>query len=96
MALAVGSMGMRLGDFGILTPREFRAAVESWHAVHVRQPWEQTRLLACCLLQPWSKKQLRPVDVMHFAWDSPEKKQAHPAEQSTRSRFEEMRRRAGL
>lgn len=96
MALAVGSMGMCLGDFGILTPHEFRAVLDAWQAVHVRHPWEQTRLLACCLLQPWSKKRLRPTDVLHFAWDDSEKKEAHPAEQSTRSRFEEMKRRAEM
>lgn len=96
MALAVGSMGMSLKDFDSLTPRQFRSVLDAWQRVYIRQPWEQTRMLACCLLQPWSKKQLRPADVLRFEWDAPEKKEVHPAEQSTRQRFEEIRRRAGM
>lgn len=33
---------------------------------------EQTWLLACCLLQPWSRKTLRPTDVLRLPWDKKE------------------------
>lgn len=96
MGLAVGAMGMSLRDFCSLTPEEFRAVVDEWQSVRVRQPWEQTRLLACCLLQPWSRKTLRPTDVIRLPWDKKEDVRKTSGAQSTRSRFEEMRQRAGM
>ena len=96
MAIAVGSMGMSLDDFCSMTPHEFNEVFRSWHRTHVEQPWEQTRLLACCLLQPWSKKKLKPEDIMRFDWDKKRTANANPTkEQSTRQRFEEIRRRCG-
>lgn len=86
---------MSLADFCSMTPHEFDGTLRSWHRTHVEQSWEQTRLVACCLLQPWSKKRLRPEEVMRFAWDRPQKNNAHPAESSTRQRFEELKRRCG-
>lgn len=29
-------------------------------------------MLAMCIVQPYSKKKLRPDDIMTFAWESPE------------------------
>ena len=57
---------------------------------------EQTRLLACCLLQPWSRKTLRPTDVIRLPWDKKEEVRKTSGAQSTRSRFEEIRQRAGM
>ena len=95
MCLAVGSMGMSLDDFCSMSPHDFFGTLRSWHRTKVEQPWEQTRFLACCLLQPWSKKRLRPEDVCSFQWDRKGTKKAHPAEPSTRQRFEELKRRCG-
>lgn len=87
---------MSLDDFCSMTPHEFYLTLRSWHRTHVEQSWEQTRLVACCLLQPWSKKQLRPEDVMRFDWDEKKTASACPArKQSTRQRFEELKRRCG-
>ena len=96
LSVSVGSMGMSLDDFSSMTPHEFTGVFRSWHRTHVEQPWEQTRLVACCLLQPWSKKKLRPEDVMRFEWDKKRTAHANPVVvQSTRQRFEEIRRRCG-
>lgn len=49
------------------------------------------------MLQPWSKKKLRPEDVMRFVWDEKKTASARPAhrEQSTRQRFDEIKKRCG-
>ena len=92
----MGSMGLSLDDFCSMTPHEFNLTYSSWHRTHVEQPWEQTRLVACCLLQPWSKKRLDPLDVIRFGWDKKETASARPAQQqSTRQRFEELVKRCG-
>ena len=90
-------MGLSLDDFCSMTPHEFYLTQRAWHRTHVEQPWEQTRLLACSMLQPWSKKKLRPEDVMRFAWDEKKTASARPAhrEQSTRQRFDEIKKRCG-
>ena len=96
-SVSMGSMGLSLSDFCAMTPHEFNGVLRSWHRTHVEQPWDQTRLLACAMLQPWSKKKLRPEDIMRFSWDEKKTASARPAhdEQSTRQRFEEIRRRCG-
>ena len=35
-----------------------------------RDDWERTRMLATLLLQPYSKKPLKPENVMLFTWDN--------------------------
>ena len=55
-----------------------------------------TVLMWCCLLQPWSRKTLRPTDVLRLPWDKKEDVRKTSGAQSTRSRFEEMRQRAGM
>ena len=55
--------------------------------------WEMTRMLALFLLQPYSKKKLRPSDVMKFPWDGRvgEEKRKSPPAKSTEGRFLEVK-----
>lgn len=49
-----------------------------------RAAWEQTRMAAYCSLAPWSKD-LKPDDVVKFAWDGDAKVEA------TREEIEDVR-----
>lgn len=97
-------MGMSLDDFDRCTPLEFERIFEIWHEAQemdYRTGWEQTRQLACCILQPYSKKALRPTDVMEFAWDKPKKKKAvrekTPAErEAEQQHYLEVKKARGL
>lgn len=96
MGLAVGGIGMTLTDFCRCTPREFFSIYKHWEHTQVHQPWERARFLACCVLQPYSKKALKATDVCRFGWDEPSAEATLPAVQSTRQRFDELKRRAGM
>jgi hypothetical protein len=50
-----------------LTPYEAEAYLKGIEQ-RGRVSWEQTRMAAYCSLAPWSKD-LKPADVMKFAWD---------------------------
>lgn len=91
MGMAVGSMGMSLTDFCHCTPHEFHCIYSHWERTQLRQPWERARFLACCMLQPYSKKALKATDMCRFGWDTPE--QQVPVQESTRERFEELKKR---
>lgn len=95
MGLAVGSIGMSLADFCRCTPHEFHCIYRSWEKTRMREPWEQTRFLACCMLQPWSKKTLKVTDVCRFEWDA-ERKATAPEAESTKERFEELKKRMAM
>ena len=59
-------MGMSLEDFDLCTPPEFKKIFEKWREgeeQQMRRSWEQTRQLALCMLQPWSKNKLEAEDV---------------------------------
>lgn len=60
----------------------------------MRDGWERTRFLATAMLQPYSKRQLRPVDILQFAWDHGEPQAERKP--STKARFEELATRLGL
>lgn len=65
-------MGMSLKDFDLCTPPEFKKIFEKWREgeeQQMRRSWEQTRQLALCMLQPWSKNKLEAEDVMVFSWE---------------------------
>lgn len=66
-----------------LTPYEAEAFL---HGIEQRgrASWEQTRMAAYCSLAPWSKD-LKPADVMKFAWDGETKTEA------TREEIEDAR-----
>ena len=59
----------------------------------MRESWEKVRFLACCLLQPYSRKPLKASDVCRFGWDESRPEGGGASEESTRERFEELVRR---
>ena len=93
MCVAVGCIGLTLPDFCALTPSEFSAAHRQWmEAQEAREQgaWERTRLLATFAVQPYSKKKLKPTDLLTFPWEQPEKKNAGNPGRSTAERFKEL------
>ena len=93
--MAVGGIGMSLTDFDRCTPQEFHRIYEGWSRHHLQEPWERTRFLACCMLQPYSKKALKATDVCRFPWEKGQNIGKAEAEASTRERFEELVKRMG-
>lgn len=68
----MGCMGMSMDDFCRCTPSEFYAIHDAWQEARdgeARSRWERTRMQCLCMLQPYSKKQLRAQDVMQLPWD---------------------------
>lgn len=93
-------MGLALTDFEQLTPEEFTRAYQYFNRTRIEEPWEMARFLACCTLQPYSKRALKVQDVCRFSWDEERTKrlgmptaQAH--EESTPERWKEMMKRCG-
>ena len=75
--MAVGNVGMSLGDIYSMTPEELGMVIEAWQQMRTeesRTSWEQTRFLALCALMPYSKKRLKPTDIVVFEWDKAGKK----------------------
>ena len=65
---------MSIDDFDRCTPFEFTKIVEQWQRQkeeYEKRSWEQSRFIATCVLQPYSKKALKPTDVARFPWDDP-------------------------
>lgn len=92
MGIAMGCMGMGLDDFCRCTPLEFAAIFKAWQRRDERMgrtAWEQTRFLACCTLQPYSKKRLVPTDICRFLWEKSSTEEPE-AEASTREQFERI------
>ena len=89
--MAVGAMGMNLADFCSMTPEEFRQAHGAWLEAEeskMRSGWEMARTLSAFILQPWSKKRLKPSDVLKFPWDAVARtERKSPPARSTESRF---------
>lgn len=82
---------MSLQDFCSMTPQEFREAHRTWlktEESRMRGGWEMIRTLSGLLLQPYSKKRLKPADLLRFPWDSTagDKRKSPPA-RSTEGRF---------
>ena len=81
---------MGYDDFCRCTPSQFNATVEQWNRVHTAQmrgSWERARMMATVFLQPYSKRRLKPTDVMTFEWEKKTDK-AGKVEKSTRERME--------
>ena len=88
-------MGVR--DFLLCTPIEFRHIYDSWSRMREaerRERWEQARMMCLCQLQPWSRKELHPQDVMRFEWEKNEKKDPQDTESHGRAELMERYRRA--
>lgn len=72
MGIAMGCLGMSIHDFERCTPFEFQSIFDAWSrrlegAEHAE--WDRIRYLCMCILQPYSKKKLRPMDVVVFPWE---------------------------
>lgn len=66
---------MSLSDFCSCTPCEFESVYKQWQhrkEEDMKTKWEQTRFLAAISLQPYSKKTLRPKDIIEFPWEKKE------------------------
>lgn len=91
LGVAVGAMGMGLADFCSMTPEEFRQAHMAWmehEESRMRSGWEMTRTLSAFILQPWSKKRLKPSDILKFPWDTAARtERKSPPARSTEGRF---------
>ena len=67
---------MSLSDFERCTPLEFSRIIDQYQKKEedlIRLSWEQTRMLATISLAPYSKKALKPTDVLQFPWDNKNK-----------------------
>lgn len=84
---------MSINDFDQSSPDEFQAIYQSWEKNHMQQEWERVRFLACSVLQPYSKNTLKVTDVCRFSWE--DKKEIIQVE-STRERFEQLKKKAHL
>ena len=85
---------MSLDDFERCTPFEFNAIAEQWQEAQDRASrtgWDQTRFLATAMLQPYSKKALKPTDAARFPWDDTTKEV--PKGTSSRERMKEVAKR---
>ena len=65
-------MGISPDNFASLTPDEFGEIVKARterEKMLERSEWERTRTLATLLLQPYSKKKLKPDDILRLESD---------------------------
>ena len=74
-----------------LTPYEAEAYLKGIEQ-RGRASWEQTRMDAYCSLAPWSKD-LKPSDVMRFAWDG---ETTEATREATREEIEDVRQWAAM
>lgn len=73
MGISTGCVGMSLRDFFCCTPLEFYAIYAAWQELHTsaeQGAWERSRFVAATLLQPHSRRALRPKDICAFPWES--------------------------
>lgn len=77
MGIAVGCVGMSLEDFERCTPFEFYSITEQWEQEKERRmqdDWERARFQAAVSIQPYSKKPIKPTDIIKFPWEQRKKK----------------------
>ncbi len=73
MGIAVGCIGMPFNDFCRLTPEEFSYIYKAYserEESQYRDRWERLRMLGTMVLQPYTKKSLKPKDVLTLPWDN--------------------------
>ena len=92
---------MSMDDFSRCTPFEFNSIWEKWNEMHeaeMRGEWERLRYVGMFVLQPYSKKTLKPTDIMRFPWD--DKKENDESKtfdaEAKRKRYEEAKKRYGI
>ena len=83
---------MSMNDFSRCTPSEFSIAYKVWQEKEQRlerESWELTLFLACCMLQPHSKRKLLPTDICRFSWENQPQDEKEESI-STKYRFDEI------
>lgn len=101
MGIALGCIGMSRGDFERCTPFEFHEAWRLW-AEHEQDMekgrWERVRILAAFAVQPYSKKSVKPKELLPLPWDSEAREEAKEemSKEEFNRRYAEARKRNGL
>ena len=65
-------MGMSREDFALCTPDEFQGIYDAWfrrEEMEMQRSWEVGRFVAAISLQPYSKRPIRPTDLIRFPWE---------------------------
>ncbi len=77
MGIAIGNIGMLMGEFLDMDFEVFRFVYKAWaeqEETRERSAWERTRVLATLCVQPYSKRRLSPKDVIPLPWDKEQRK----------------------
>lgn len=90
---------MSLHDFERCTPFEFQSIFDAWSrrlegAEHAE--WDRMRYLCMCILQPYSKKKLRPTDVVVFPWERKSEPVEVLSKEEQEARYEAALKRYGI
>lgn len=88
---------MTLSDVYSLDMEELNAIIRAWakqEEAYYRDRWERIRFLARCVLTPYSKKKIKPTDIIRFEWDTTEKN--GKARRATPEDIERIKRRFGI
>lgn len=99
MGIGMGCLGMSLHDFERCTPFEFHSIFEAWSKraeMSDRAEWEKTRYLCMCILQPYSKKKMRPVDVVVFPWERNTEPKEVLSKEEEEARYQAALKRYGI
>ena len=78
-------------DFCHCTPSEFQKIFTKWqeHAERAdRVSWEQTRTLCLYMISPYTKKTLKPEDIMQFPWEKKTEQTEVITEEERKRRYE--------
>jgi len=70
--MGLGQLGLTPSSLYDLTFQEFSNAMAGRRfeiEMRERGEWERTRWLACLLLNPHTKKRLKPTDLATFEWE---------------------------
>lgn len=99
MGIAMGCLGMSLRDFERCTPFEFQSIFDAWSrrldgAEHTE--WDRIRYMCMCILQPYSKKKLRPTDVVVFPWERKSEPVEVLSKEEQEARYEAALKRYGI
>lgn len=99
MGIAMGCLGMSLRDFERCTPFEFQSIFDAWSrrlegAEHAE--WDRIRYMCMCILQPYSKKKLRPTDVVVFPWERKSEPVEVLSKEEQEARYEAALKRYGI
>lgn len=96
IGIGVGAIGLTLSDCLSLTLEEFGAIHSEWRAdreERMRDGWERARVIATCLLSPYAKAPIDPIDIIRFPWDN--KMESDKKKVATRADFERIKNKYG-